>query len=57
MSSVTTTPPTLPAFDHEPAPYTGPGKAEVLAMRQQYLSPALFLYYQSEHVDAEGAAP
>ena len=29
----------LPAFDYTPPPYTGPGKAEVLALRKQFLSP------------------
>ena len=31
--------PQLPPFRHEPHPYTGPSKADVLAMRKQHLSP------------------
>ena len=31
--------PQLPPFDHIPAPYDGPSRDEVLALRKQYLSP------------------
>ena len=31
--------PQLPPFDHTPAPYDGPSKEEVHALRKQYLSP------------------
>ena len=31
--------PQLPIIDHTPEPYTGPSRDEVLALRQQYLSP------------------
>ena len=46
--------PTLPPFNHMPAPYTGPSKEEVLAMRQEFLSPALFHYYQKPVMIVEG---
>lgn len=36
----------LPSFDFQPAPYTGPTPAEVLAQRQAHLNPGLFLYYK-----------
>lgn len=39
--------PQLPPFDYVPEPYTGPSKEEVLAMRNEYLNPALFKYYRS----------
>src|SRR5262249_29141356 len=35
----------LPPCDHVPAAYDGPSKAEVVALRQQYLSPGLITYY------------
>ena len=31
-----------PPFDYQPKPYTGPSADEVLALRQQFLSPAIF---------------
>lgn len=31
--------PALPPFDYVPPPYTGPSKAEVLALRKKYLNP------------------
>ena len=36
----------LPMAPHKPEPYAGPSKAEVIAMRKQYLSPGLMTYYQ-----------
>jgi alanine-glyoxylate transaminase / (R)-3-amino-2-methylpropionate-pyruvate transaminase len=44
----------LPIIDHTPAPYTGPSKDEVLAVRQQYLSPGLIRYYQEPLMIVEG---
>jgi len=46
--------PQLPAFDHTPQPYTGPSKAEVLAMRKSYLSPALVTFYREPIMIVEG---
>ena len=31
--------PTLPPFDYEPMPYTGPSKDTVRSLRKQYLNP------------------
>lgn len=31
--------PQMPPFKHTPAPYTGPSKEEVIALRKKYLSP------------------
>jgi alanine-glyoxylate transaminase/(R)-3-amino-2-methylpropionate-pyruvate transaminase len=45
----------LPVFNHQPAPYTGPSKAQVLADRQQYLSPALFKLYKDPLMLVEGS--
>src|SRR5258708_30075330 len=46
--------PELPLFDHTPKPYTGPAAEEVLALRKQFLNPALFLYYQKPMMIVEG---
>src|SRR5215470_790552 len=44
----------LPTFDHVPEPYGGPTKAEVLALRQQYLTPGLITYYRNPLLIVEG---
>src|SRR5947207_653919 len=44
----------LPLAPHQPAPYAGPSKAEVLALRKQYLSPGLITYYQEPLLVVEG---
>lgn len=46
--------PVLPPTSHQPKPYTGPSAADVLALRKQYLSPGLFLYYKSPLMIVEG---
>jgi alanine-glyoxylate transaminase/(R)-3-amino-2-methylpropionate-pyruvate transaminase len=46
--------PQLPPSPHQPQPYAGPTAAEVLAQRQKYLSPSLFLYYQKPVMLVEG---
>jgi len=46
--------PLLPPASHTPQPYTGPSAAAVLAQRQQFLSPGLFLYYQKPLMLVEG---
>src|SRR6201993_4102369 len=46
--------PTLPAFDYTPQPYTGPSAEEVLRLRKEFLSPALFLYYKKPVMFVEG---
>ncbi len=50
-----TTQPQLPACDHTPQPYTGPSKAEALAMRKTHLSPALVTYYREPVMIVEGS--
>ncbi|MCP3903591.1 MAG: aspartate aminotransferase family protein [Planctomycetes bacterium] len=50
----TTTAPTLPPFDQSPVPYTGPSKADVLAMRREYLTPALLTMYRDPIMIVEG---
>jgi alanine-glyoxylate transaminase/(R)-3-amino-2-methylpropionate-pyruvate transaminase len=46
--------PTLPPFDYQPKPYTGPSAEEVLALRHQFLNPALFHYYKQPLMIVEG---
>ena len=58
--TITSSPPTtarklsLPQCTHTPAPYTGPTKQEVIALRQQYLSPGLIRYYKDPLMVVEG---
>ncbi len=44
----------LPICEHVPQPYTGPSKAEVLALRQQYLTPGLITLYRDPLLVVEG---
>lgn len=44
----------LPVCDHTPQPYKGPSKAEVLALRREYLSPAIVMYYKEPFMAVEG---
>ena len=44
----------LPSCDHQPAPYDGPDKSAVLALRQQYLTPGLITYYRDPLMVVEG---
>ena len=44
----------LPISSHTPAPYVGPSRDEVLAMRRQYLTPGLITYYREPLLIAEG---
>lgn len=46
--------PPLPPFSHVPAPYTGPGAAEVHALRKAVVNPALFHYYKEPLMIVEG---
>jgi len=46
--------PQLPACEHQPEPYAGPSKDEVLALRRQYLTPGLITYYRDPLMIVEG---
>src|SRR5689334_10150168 len=46
--------PSLPPFDHKPAAYKGPTKDEVLALRREFLTPALLTYYKDPVMIVEG---
>jgi alanine-glyoxylate transaminase/(R)-3-amino-2-methylpropionate-pyruvate transaminase len=45
---------TLPPFDYSPMPYEGPSPDEVLALRKEYLNPAIFHYYKKPIMIVEG---
>jgi len=44
----------LPPFAHNPKRYDGPSADEVLALRKQFLNPAIFLYYKKPLMLVEG---
>ncbi len=44
----------MPPCDHKPRPYTGTSRAEVLSMRKQYASPAIFTIYREPIMIVEG---
>jgi len=44
----------LPPCNHRPAPYDGPSRDEVLALRRLYLSPGLVTYYKDPLLIVEG---
>ena len=46
--------PQLPPYAHTPVPYTGPGLAEVHALRKSAVNPALFHYYKEPIMIVEG---
>ncbi len=45
----------LPVSAHQPRKYAGPSKAEVVKMRQEYLSPGLFHIYKDPLMVVEGS--
>lgn len=46
--------PQLPPFPHTPRPYAGPSREEVLALRREFLNPAIFTYYKMPLMIVEG---
>ncbi len=44
----------MPPCDHEPRPYHGPSRDEVLALRKQYVNPAVFTIYREPIMIVEG---
>jgi alanine-glyoxylate transaminase / (R)-3-amino-2-methylpropionate-pyruvate transaminase len=46
--------PVMPPCAHQPAPYTGPSREDVLAMRRAHVSPALFTLYHEPLLIVEG---
>lgn len=47
--------PEMPAYHHQPQPYTGPSPDQILALRKQFLNPGLFLYYSKPLTIVEGS--
>lgn len=44
----------LPIIDHQPTPYSGPSRDEVIALRKQYVSPGVITYYREPMMVVEG---
>ena len=44
----------LPPTTHAPTPYAGPSRGEVLALRKQYMNPAIFTLYKEPLMIVEG---
>ena len=44
----------LPPFDYQPKRYTGPSAEEVLALRREFVNPAIFHYYKKPIMIVEG---
>ncbi len=44
----------LPVCNHQPKPYTGPSRSEVLALRKEYLTPGLLTFYKEPLMVVEG---
>ena len=49
-----TAPPQLPPCEHQPRPYDGPSRDQVLDMRREFLTPALLTYYKQPMLIVEG---
>jgi len=47
--------PALPPTAHQPRKYAGPTATEVLALRQQFMNPGIFLYYKTPLMIVEGS--
>lgn len=45
---------TLPPYDYTPLPYDGPSPEEVLALRKDFVNPAIFHYYKKPIMIVEG---
>ena len=44
----------LPVSSHKPAPYAGPSREEILALRREYLNPVILTYYKQPICIVEG---
>src|SRR5262245_8543780 len=54
MTTATLEKPTLPPFAYTPKPYKGPSREEVIAMRREFLTPALVTYFREPIMIVEG---
>jgi alanine-glyoxylate transaminase/(R)-3-amino-2-methylpropionate-pyruvate transaminase len=48
------TEPSMPPCDHQPVPYSGPSREEVLATRREFTNPAIFTFYSDPLLVVEG---
>ena len=44
----------LPHTDHQPRPYDGPPRDELIAMRKQFTNPAVYTIYKEPLLIVEG---
>jgi alanine-glyoxylate transaminase/(R)-3-amino-2-methylpropionate-pyruvate transaminase len=44
----------MPPCDHQPQPYSGPSRDEVLATRREFTNPAIFTFYAEPLLVVEG---
>src|SRR5215212_9058597 len=54
MTQVMKPPVSMPPFEYSPQPYRGPTREEVLALRRQYVNPAVFTLYREPLMIVEG---
>jgi alanine-glyoxylate transaminase / (R)-3-amino-2-methylpropionate-pyruvate transaminase len=54
MTNVLSPPVPMPAFDYVPQPYQGPSRDQILALRRQYVNPAVFTLYREPLMIVEG---
>jgi alanine-glyoxylate transaminase/(R)-3-amino-2-methylpropionate-pyruvate transaminase len=54
IASVQMKTPTLPPFDYTPRAYAGPSADDVLALRKQFVNPAIFTLYKKPIMIVEG---
>ena len=54
MTDVMRPPLEMPPFQYAPRPYRGPSREEVLALRRQYVNPAVFTLYRDPLMIVEG---
>jgi alanine-glyoxylate transaminase/(R)-3-amino-2-methylpropionate-pyruvate transaminase len=54
MTDLKTMPVAMPAFDYTPQAYTGPSRDEILALRREFVNPAVFTLYRQPIMIVEG---
>jgi alanine-glyoxylate transaminase / (R)-3-amino-2-methylpropionate-pyruvate transaminase len=54
MTDVMAPPAEMPPFDYQPAPYRGPARDEVLALRRAHVNPAVFTLYREPLMIVDG---
>jgi alanine-glyoxylate transaminase/(R)-3-amino-2-methylpropionate-pyruvate transaminase len=54
MPDLKTMPVAMPSFDYSPRPYTGPSRDEVLALRREFVNPAVYTLYRQPIMIVEG---